>query len=416
MNDAIQDKNRVYENCPTAEEIKSTLEAGTRRRGWPVRIVAVTLLLAAAAAATVALKLGSSGAGSAYDTLQSERGDLTITVSATGTLQATTTVEVGAEVSGRILAVNVDANDRVSTGQILAVIDEEELRAAVDKESAQVAAAEAAIKLSQVTAHETQASFERVSLLKVKKVVSQEDLDTATAANDRAVANLAAATANATLATATLKSATSRLAKATIRSPIDGSVLSRLVEPGQTVTAGFQTPLMFKLAQDLKHMRLNVDVDEADVGRVREGMEASFTVEAYPERKFVSRVLSLHNEPTDSSNVVTYQAVLSVDNEDGLLRPGMTCTATIISETRRDALMVPNAALRFTPPSKQLKRGEKAVGQQETVPLRKVWMLTNDEPVAVELQTGSSDGNMTEILKGQLEPGTPLLVDMKEEA
>lgn len=397
---------------PTGDEIRAKLGFGARKRRSLAWLVVAGLLLAGAAAA--ALKAGSRHRGDLYETQESQRGNLTVTVRATGTLQATTTVEIGAEVTGRILAVNVDANDRVTSGQVLAVIDDQELRAAVERESAQVAAADAAIDLAAVTAREMMARCERATQLKTKGVVSQEDLDTAAAAKDRALANLAAGKANATLAKATLRSAQSRLAKATIHSPIDGSVLSRLVEPGQTVTAGFQTPEMFKLAQDLRRMRLNVDVDEADVGRVRAGMEASFTVEAYPERKFASRVLSLHNEPKDSSNVVTYQAVLSVDNEEGLLRPGMTCTAAIISETRQGVLTVPNAALRFTPPSKQRKPFEKSAGREDTVLTRRVWVVQGDEPVEVNLQTGVTDGNMTEVLKGRLETGTPLLVDMKE--
>ncbi len=402
---------------PSAADIRKTLGIGTKSRGRALRVAAIVCVLGAAAAVMAGALYARAGRqAQQFEPAESRRGDLTVTVRATGTLQAITSVEVGAEVTGRILAVNVDANDRVTTGQVLAVIDPEELRAAVDKETAQVAAAEAAISLARVTARETQRTYDRTLALKEKSIVSLEDLDTATAARDRAAATLESATANAALAKATLKSVTSRLAKATIRSPIAGSVLSRLVEPGQTVTAGFQTPVMFKLAQDLTQMRLNVDVDEADVGRVRDGMEASFTVEAYPDHRFVSRVLSLHNEPKTSSNVVTYQAVLSVDNRNGLLRPGMTCTATIVSETRRDVLMIPNAALRFTPPSKQARPGDKKAGKQDAARLQKVWVLVNGEPTAVELKTGASDGTMTEVLEGALKPTTPLLVDVKEAA
>jgi HlyD family secretion protein len=215
---------------------------------------------------------------------------------------------------------------------------------------------------------------------------------------------------------ATLKSQVSRLDKTRIVSPIDGIVLSRLVEPGQTVTAGFQTPVLFKLAEDLRRMSLYVYVDEADIGRTREGQAASFTVDAYPDKVFPSKVLSLRNEPREDQNVVTYEAVLAVDNGELLLRPGMTATATIVAELRKGVLSVPNAALRFTPPSLAREQAQKPRG-------RGVWMLSapagarGEEPAPrfVPLKTGASDGQRSEVLSGALRAGDELLVDVIEE-
>jgi HlyD family secretion protein len=406
--------NRTPASVPSTDEVKKAIgvAAPSVLRRVFVLICGISLI-----GAIVFLfqtwRLREANSDPIYEEAEVKRGDLQVTVRATGTLQAITTVEVGAEVTGRVLTVRVDANDLVKKGQVLAEIDPEQLRAAVDQVVAQVAAADAAILQAKATVTEATLDLNRTRHLGGKGIASQSELDKAIATKERADANLASAVANAALTSAALKSARSRLDKATIISPVDGIVLSRLVEPGQTVTAGFQTPVLFKLAQDLTQMRLNVDVDEADVGRVRDGLEAVFTVEAYPDRKFPSRVLSLHNEPKTSQNVVTYQAVLTVDNTERLLRPGMTCTATIISETKHDVLLVPNVALRFTPPSKKPKRDEKKAGV-EGEQKQHVWVLRGDMPVAIEVRAGLSDGFVTEILAGDLKPGTKVLTDVKE--
>jgi HlyD family secretion protein len=305
----------------------------------------------------------------AYATVKATRSDVRVTVTATGTLEAMTTVEVGSEVTGRLLSVLVDANDLVKKGQLLAVIDPEQLRAAVDESTAQVASAEANIRLARATVVETTKAVERARQQSRDGLVSQKDLEAATASAERADATLATSVASAALARATLSQARSKLDKPKIVSAIDGIVLARDVEPGQTVTAGFSKPLLFKLAQDLAHLRLNVEVDEADIARVREGQEASFAVDAYPDRIFPSRVASLRNEPKTSQGVVTYQGVLSVDNEPRLLRPGMTCTATILSDLRRDVLVVPNAAPSRSPSSNS-PRSRRATAQAGPPPCR----------------------------------------------
>lgn len=400
-----------------AEEVRRVIGAAKSSTLRKIVTGAVILLLLAVAAwGLQAFRKSVQGKQPEFESEPLIQTDIQVTVRATGTLQALTTVEVGAEVTGRVVKVNADTNSIVRQGQVLAEIDPEQLRAAADQTAAQVAAAEAAIALAKATLTESTANAERSQRMAKEGVASQSEVEASTAAKARAEANLQSALANATLARASLQSARSRLQKSTIVSPIDGVVLSRLVEPGQTVTAGFTTPVLFRLAQDLTRMRLTVDIDEADVGRVREGAEATFTVEAYPDKKFTSRVVSLYNEPKTSQNVVTYQAVLEVSNMEKLLKPGMTCTATIISDVRKKVLAAPNAALRFTPPplpnapaeapKKSVRIGEKR---------QQVWVLRGKEPVAVKVRAGASDGAITELLEaGGLRPGAQVLVDVKE--
>lgn len=342
-----------------------------------------------------------------YEKAKVSRRNIQVVTSATGTLKGLNTVELGAEVSGRVTAVYVDFNDRVKKGQLLAEIDPEQLSAAVDESAARLTEAEAAIRQARATVTETAQAAVRAEQQKQKGIASERDYEMAMAGKERAEASLSSALAAATVARATLKSARSRLEKTRVLSPIDGVVLARLVEAGQTVTAGFQTPLLFKLAEDLKSMSLYVYVDEADIGRAREGQSASFTVDAYPDKVFPSKVVSLRNEPKQEQNVVSYEAVLAVDNSELLLRPGMTATATIVAEERKNALAVPNAALRFTPP--QAKAGEASTRAD-----RRVWILKDKEPKSVSIKTGASDGQVTEVLGGELREGTEVLTDVVE--
>ncbi len=403
----------------TTEDVRRTIGAAPRSRAR--RLIGPLVLLAIVVAVVFGVRRWRArvaSQGPTYEMAEVRRGDVQVTVTATGTLQAITTVDVGAEVTGKLLTVKVEPNDPVKKGQLLAQIDPEQLRAAVDQAHAQVMSADASIRVARATLKEATLAAERNKKLREQGLLGQPELESALAAKERAEANLSSATASASLARANLKSAQSRLDKATIVSPIDGLVLSRLVEPGQTVTAGFQTPVLFRLAQDLTQMRLNVDIDEADVGRVREELEASFTVEAYPDETFASKVLSVRNEPKTSQSVVTYQAVLAVDNGDKLLRPGMTCTARIVADTRKDVLIVPNAALRFTPPA--AKTGPGAPPAKKTtaeLEKKRVWILepgAPPKPVPIEVKVGASDGIVTEVVAHALKPGTQVLVDVKE--
>ncbi len=335
------------------------------------------------------------------------RGDLQVVITATGTLKGLNTVEVGAEVSGRVTKVHVDFNAPVEAGQVLAEIDAEQLQAAVAETAAQLGASEAAIRQARATATETEQAAARAEQQTKQGLISQQALEAAIAARARAQATVASAVASATVTRASLLAAKSRLQKTRVLSPINGIVLSRSIEPGQTVTAGFQTPILFKLAEDLRKMSLVVYIDEADIGRARERQLATFTVDAYPERKFPSHVVSLRNEPNETQNVVSYEAVLWVDNDALLLRPGMTATAAIVADQRKNVLLVPNAALRFTPP-------EAKPGQASTRGDRRVWILRDNKPVSVSIKTGASDGLVTELLGGNLRDGSEVLVDLVE--
>jgi HlyD family secretion protein len=238
----------------------------------------------------------------------------------------------------------------VEAGQVMAEIDPEQLAARVRESQAQLESANANQVSARVNLAEAKLKAERVAALFAQGLSSGDENDTAKAALDRADAGLAVASAQTTVARANLSSAKSQLSHAVIKAPIAGIVLSRAIEPGQTVTAGFQTPVLFTLARDLSKLELTVEVDEADIAKVREEQTATFNVDAYPGRTFASKVLKLHNLPKAGATVVTYTALLSVDNEDRSLRPGMTATASIITNRLSDVLLVDNAALRFEPP------------------------------------------------------------------
>jgi len=395
---------------PSLAELKETIgpgaAAGRSRRWWIIGGV----LLAVVASGLLAYTLRKKRNQVQYLSVAVIRGDLAVTVEATGTLEAVTSVEVGSEVSGRVLRELVDVNDEVKKGQVMAEIDPESLRSTLDQAQAQLRGASEAVRLAQATASESARTLARNKQLGSEGILSQAEQDAALAARDRDSASLRSAQENVRVARATLDMTGSKLQKATIRAPIDGVVLARLVEPGQTVTAGFQTPVLFKMAQDLKQMKLNVDIDEADVSRIVAGKAATFTVEAYPSRAFPSLVTSLQMEPKVSQNVVTYLAVLSVDNTDRALLPGMTCTATIQAETRWGVLMVPNAALRFTPPLKPGVKGAVLVADGK----HRVYVLKGGAPTAIEVKVGASDGRRTEVLPGELQEGMAVLTDTKD--
>lgn len=369
-----------------------------------------------------------------YQTQAVKRGSLTVMVSATGTLQPTNQVDVGSEISGTLKTVEVDYNDQVKRGQVLAKIDTTKLEAQVKQTAASTDAALARVLQTQATVSETKAKLARLVQVQEAsggKVPSKVEMETAKATLDRAIADEANARATVTQAEAAMEAQRIDLAKAVIRSPIKGVVLKRAAEPGQTVAASFQTPVLFTLAEDLTQMDLRVDVDEADVGKVREGQTATFTVDAYPNRTFPARITQVRFGSKTVAGVVSYETVLKVDNTSLLLRPGMTGTANIIVEKTDDALLVPNAALRFTPsaaqeaapatggglvgslmprpPSSAPKAAETAEDKQPHV-----WVLREGKLERVMLKTGMTDGVMTEIIDGKLETGTAVVVDVIE--
>ncbi|MBI5505406.1 MAG: efflux RND transporter periplasmic adaptor subunit [Deltaproteobacteria bacterium] len=368
-----------------------------------------------------------------YQTEPVEKGNLVVTVSATGTLQPTNKVEVGSELSGIVDTVSVDFNDRVRKGQVLAKLDVSKLSAAVVQSQAQLDVNKSLRREKEATVAEATAELERLAAVRKAsggRLPSQHDMDVAAATLERARASVDNAAAQIELAAAKLDVDQTNLAKAEIRAPIDGIVLSRKVEPGQTLAASLQTPVLFTLAEDLAQMELEVDVDEADVGQVRDGMSATFTVDAYSDRRFPAKITQLRYASETVDNVVTYKAVLVVANPDLALRPGMTATADIVISTVDDAVLIPNAALRFIPPRAQDEKDDRSL-LQKLMPFsrrlsaskrppadgagkgskRSVYVLEDGRPREVSVTIGASDGSRTQVLSGDLRPGTQVVVD-----
>lgn len=406
-------------------------EPGRRRRRWRWLLWSLLLLLPVLAL----LKWGLSRESSTteYKTAMAERGDLTVTVSATGNLQPTDQVDVGSEVSGTIATVEVDYNDAVKAGQVLARLDTTKLAALASQSRAALESTKAV--LLQAEASRREAESERDRLARVRqlsggKVPAVHELDAAEAAFLRAQADEAASRAKIAEAEAKLKVDQTNLDKAVIVSPINGVVLVRSVEPGQTVAASLQAPVLFTLAEDLARMELHVAVDEADVGQVREEQQATFTVDAYPDRTFPARITQVRYGSQTKEGVVTYLTVLNVDNSDLSLRPGMTATADIVVREIKDALLVPNSTLRFAPeekgPKAQSASGgsllsklfprrppekQRRAGNAKEKKQQKVWTLEGKEPVPVPITTGATNGTMTEVLAGEVTAGMPLIVE-----
>lgn len=393
------------------------------------------LILGAGAVAVIAalawLGRGDQGAAGRYITEAASIGKLTVTVSATGTLQPTKSVDVGSEQSGTLATVLAQENDRVKKGQLLAQLDTAKLRDAVAKSSAALAAANASVAQARATVAEAKASLSRmrqVAELSGGKVPARTELETAEATLQRAIANEASARASVVQAEAVLKTDQTNLSKGTIRSPVDGVVLTRKVEPGQSVVAAMTIPVLFTLAEDLARMELQVKVDEADVGTVKLGQPASFTVSAWPGRNFPATIERVGLGSTITDNVVTYKTVLTVNNDDLALRPGMTATATIVTAERDNALLVPNAALRFTPTkatpkvegglvASLLPRPPSEVRRATAMAVPgapQVWVLEGGESRGVPVKTGVSNGRFTEITGGELKPGMAVITEYRE--
>ena len=372
----------------------------------------VGALIVIAVAIWLFLRAGEDTAAPRYATEAATPGTLVVKVSATGNLQPTNTVDVGSELSGIVEQVYVDDNDEVKKGQVLAQLDLSRLQDAVAKSRASLVAAEAQVLQAQATVAEARAAlsrFQQVSQLSGGKVPSRTEMDTAEANLKRAEANVASVRASVTQARATLQSDETNLGKASIRSPINGVVLSREVDPGQTVAASFQAPVLFQLAEDLTKMELQVDVDEADVGQVKAGQRATFSVDAWPGREYTAVITRVGYGAQEAEGVVSYLTVLEVANDDLSLRPGMTGTADITTLTRENALLVPNAALRFTPATSddaEKKSGRSVLGAlmprpprqarkvQETAGggTQRVWVLRDGQPLGLEVQAGGPNG------------------------
>ncbi|NMM25710.1 MAG: efflux RND transporter periplasmic adaptor subunit [Glaciimonas sp.] len=422
------------------------------RRWWrrPMLWIVVALLILAAIGAYFWQAQQKANAAPRFTAEAVARGNLTLSVIANGTLQPTRSVSIGSELSGTVLRVLVDVNDRVKKGQVLVELDTAKLNDQVVRSRAALAAANAAVAQAVATVDESHgnlARLEEVSRLSGGKVPSRAELDTGRATLARAQANALSANANVVSAKATLSTDETNLSKASIRSPIDGVILTRTVDPGNAVAASLQAVTLFTIAEDLSLMRLQVNVDEADVGAVKVGQKALFTVSAYANRKYPAIITRVAFGSTITENVVTYITYLDVDNVDLSLRPGMTATATITAIERHDVLLVPNSALRFTPTANststptpaQAGKGPDAAGQggivasmmprgrprtprksaassASTAAVRQVWVLRNGAAVAVDVTPGISDGRMTEVTAGDLQVGMQVITDQSTAA
>lgn len=412
------------------EQLLNIVNSAPTTKGKIARWLVLALILAAVAGGWVLWSNSQNKNGVSYITEEVARGRLNVTVSATGNLQPTNQVDVGSELSGTVEKVLVDDNDRVKRGQILAQLDLSKLNDQVAKSQAAVVAAQAQVAQMQATVAETTASLARlkkVSELSGGKVPSKTEMDSAEAALLRAAANEENAKAAVAQARAMLKSDLTNVSKATTRSPIDGVVLVRKVEPGQTVAASLQAPVMFTLAEDLTQMELQVDVDEADVSQVKVGQPATFTVDAWPGRKYPAEITRVGFGSQVKDGVVSYKTILKLNNDDLTLRPGMTATAEIQTAVREDVLLIPNAALRFNPdeakPQKKsgglvsamLPRPPSAPKQKKNGKSGKqVWVLRDGKPVAFPIKTGLTDGKRTEVLAGELQAGMAVITETQK--
>ncbi|MES1990029.1 MAG: efflux RND transporter periplasmic adaptor subunit [Pseudomonadota bacterium] len=338
------------------------------------------------------------------------RGDLKVVVTATGTVEPETSIIVGSEISGRIERVLADYNDTVKKGQVLLEIDTTALKSALAKSDATLDESRATLLQYEATRIEAAAKWKRYKSLIQTNAISQLDLDASLADLKRAEANYVGGQARVKANEAQRAADETALSKAVIRSPIDGIVIERNIEPGQTVAATFETPTLFTLADDLRRMELQVNVDEADVGQVRDGQLATFTVDAYPNRLFQAKIKKLRFASTTTSNVVSYVAVLEIDNSDMTLRPGMTATAEIVTVERKDVLLVPNGATRFTPPGFVAPQVPVTDSGYISKP---VWRLKDGKPEAVALQLGLANGQQTEVLKGDVAAGDVVITDVR---
>lgn len=420
------------QNLPDQQEIESILGLGRGARAK--RGLRRLLWLAVAAAIVLAgawwyQSTRNAANAVTYETVKPVRSNLTVSVTATGTIQPTTQTDISSEMSGVVRSVNVDNNDLIKKGDVLAELDSERYEAQLQSLQASVAGAKARLADAQATLQASDLTLARQVALQKKGLVITQDLEAARAAQARAAAAISVAEADIQIADANLDLKQLDIDKSKILSPVDGIVLKRAVEPGQTVASSLQAPVLFTLAEDLKHMQLEANIDEADIGSVAAGQKAAFTVDAFSGRNFPARIETIEFSPLTTEGVVTYKAVLSVDNSDLALRPGMTATAQITVQEISNALLVPNAALRYSPPVQarqegfslsrlfmpRMPRGGGRPAQKEPVTgERTVWALKDKAPVALSIKTGASDGKLTEVTAGDLDTDTPLITAAKK--
>lgn len=411
---------------PPAMETTSAIEAALgldhgglgkkRRRGWLYVLAALVLI----AAAIVGYRMyANSAVRIDYTTVPAATADLTVQVSATGTLQPLTQVDISSELSGVIRSVAVNENQQVKKGDVLAALDTSRLEAQIERAQASASAAEANVETARITVKENEQALVRTAELAKRGQTTNQALEAATATRDRAKAALDSANANLAISNADLKLQQSDLDKSTIYAPIDGIVLTRSVDPGQTVASSLQAPVLFVIAADLKSMELKAAIDEADIGTVKTGQHARFTVDAFPDRPFDAEIRDISFASLTTDGVVTYDARLEVANDELLLRPGMTATVSVVTKQAKSILAVPATAFRYKPAPTARREGGWSLTSlftgrmgarrggnrqpQAAAPTdgsRTLYILKNGRPHAVEVKVGATNGDLTEILSG----------------
>lgn len=391
-------------------------------------IVAAVIVLAAATGYYFYAR-AQKPSGPRFETSKITRGSITAKVTATGTLSALVTVQVGSQVSGRIAQLFADFNSPVKKGQVIAKIDPQLFNATLEQARANVAVQQGQVEQAKVQFHSLDLIRNRDRELRKQNLIAQQQLDTDEAAADAAKANIDVQSAQLQQAKATLHQAQVNLDYTTIVSPTDGTVISRAVDVGQTVAASFSAPVLFTIAQDLTKMQVDTSVAEADVGKLTPKMQAIFTVDAYPNEKFKGTVRQIRNAPQTVQNVVTYDAVIDVDNTALKLKPGMTANVTFVYAEKDDILRVPNAALRFRPPPEMLAGKEPGATPGSAVAAtppraprpprdatvtdrRSVWVLRGDRPAPVSIRVGVSDGTLSEVAEGELKEGDAAITEV----
>ena len=396
-----------------------------RRRFWLYGLLAIAIVAAGIAAYRWH---AAAPPGIEYTTVPAAAADLTVEVSATGTLQPLTQVDISSELSGIVRSVAVNENQQVKKGDVLATLDTAKLEVQIERATASAKAAAASVEDAKVTLQENENAVVRASALTKRGMATDQSLEAATATRDRSKAALDSVEANLAIAQADLKAQQTDLAKSTIYAPIDGIVLTRSVDPGQTVASSLQAPVLFVIAADLRNMELQAAVDEADIGQVKPGQHARFTVDAFPDRPFDAAIRDISYASVTTDGVVTYNARLEVDNGELLLRPGMTATVSVVTRQAKGVLTVPSTAFRYRP-TQQAARGwsfsdlftgrmgrpsrQREPTKAPTDGSRTLYVLENGQPRAVNVRIGSTDGELTEVTSG-LDEGAQVITGAQQ--
>ena len=349
--------------------------------------------------------------GLKFRTEKISKGDIVETVTASGNVNAVTTVLVGTQVSGTIKTIYADFNSPVKQGQLIAQIDPATFEAQVEQARANLLSAKANLEKADASFIDAKRTMERNKALFSKDLIARSEVDTAETNYETSKAQINASKAQIAQAEASLKVAETNLRYTRIVSPVNGIVVSRNVDVGQTVAASFQTPTLFTIAQDLTKMQIDTNVAEADIGKVKQGQDVEFSVDAYSGVIFKGKVSQVRNAPINVQNVVTYNAVILVSNPELKLKPGMTANVSIIVSQKKDVLRIPNAALRFTMPDKDKDKNKKA---QQKGPGQKgsgVWIIADGKPKRLPVSTGVSDGSYTELISGEIKEGQEVVVE-----